>query len=388
MLSIYRRHRRACPHRNQGRKYRRCQCPIWADGFLGGQEIRKSLGLRDWARAQDKVREWEAENRQTVEQAQPVTLSEATEKFLADAEARKLNESTIYKYKLLFSRLKDFATRLGLRFLCELADVDKLSQFRAEWKDGPRSSLKKLERLWAFFHFAERRKWVEGNPARELKAPKVTLRPTMPFTRDEMIAILAAADELLSEKQPHGKDNARRLRALILLLRYSGLRISDAVRCSTEQIVDGKLRLYTQKTGTPVYCPLPDFVVTELELIPGMSTRFWFWTGNGKLQTAVCDWQARLLEVFEKANIKGGHAHRFRDTFAVELLLAGVPIERVSVLLGHSSIRVTEKHYSPWVKARQDQAEADVRRTWVQDPVVLLAGKGTPEVHAPEGKPN
>jgi integrase len=36
------------------------------------------------------------------------------------------------------------------------------------------------------------------------------------------------------------------------------------------------------------------------------------------------------------------------------------------VLLGHSSIKVTEKHYSPWVRARQEQIEADVRRTWEQ----------------------
>jgi hypothetical protein len=34
------------------------------------------------------------------------------------------------------------------------------------------------------------------------------------------------------------------------------------------------------------------------------------------------------------------------------------------VLLGHSSIKVTERHYSPWVRARQEQLEADVRRTW------------------------
>jgi len=59
-----------------------------------------------------------------------------------------------------------------------------------------------------------------------------------------------------------------------------------------------------------------------------------------------------------------GHAHRFRDTFAVELLKAGVPMERASVLLGHSSIKVTERHYSPWLRARQEQLEADVRRTW------------------------
>ena len=65
----------------------------------------------------------------------------------------------------------------------------------------------------------------------------------------------------------------------------------------------------------------------------------------------------------------------------MELLLAGVPLERVSVLLGHSSIKVTEKHYSPWVRARQEQLEADLERSWAHDPIVLAATKGTPEVH-------
>ena len=63
-----------------------------------------------------------------------------------------------------------------------------------------------------------------------------------------------------------------------------------------------------------------------------------------------------------------------RDTFAIELLLVGVPMERVSMLLGHQSIRITERHYSPWVRARQEQLEEDVRRTWGGEM------KGTPQV--------
>jgi len=39
-------------------------------------------------------------------------------------------------------------------------------------------------------------------------------------------------------------------------------------------------------------------------------------------------------------------------------------MERVPVLLGHSSIKVMERYYSPWVRARQEQLEADVRRSW------------------------
>ena len=84
--------------------------------------------------------------------------------------------------------------------------------------------------------------------------------------------------------------------------------------------------------------------------------------------------------------------NRFRDTFAVELLLSGVPIERVSILLGHSSVRITEKHYAPWVRDRQVQLEADVRRTRSTDLTLDLAQqsetKSTPEVRGKTARPN
>ena len=53
----------------------------------------------------------------------------------------------------------------------------------------------------------------------------------------------------------------------------------------------------------------------------------------------------------------------------MELLLDGMPSERVSVLLGHSSVKITERHYAPWVQARQAQLEADLARAWRNDPI-------------------
>lgn len=120
------------------------------------------------------------------------------------------------------------------------------------------------------------------------------------------------------------------------------------------------------KTGVPVYTVLPDSVVKALEATPRVTPKLYFRTGQGKPETAVKDWQAKLRHVFDLTGLEKGQgnsvAHRFRDTFSVELLLAGVPIERVSILLGHSSVRITERHYSPWVRSRQEQLEADVRR--------------------------
>jgi integrase len=69
-----------------------------------------------------------------------------------------------------------------------------------------------------------------------------------------------------------------------------------------------------------------------------------------------------------------------RDTFAVEMLLAGVPLEQVAMLLGHKSVKITEKHYAPWVKARQEQLAANVRKAWN----VLDTGKQTAKRKSPK----
>jgi integrase/recombinase XerD len=387
MLTIYRRHKKACGHRKDGRKYRGCDCPIWAQGTLSGERIRESLDLCSWTKANELVHKWEAAGTRHAQEAEAITVEQAREQFLADARARKLAEQTIYKYTLLFRQLKGFAERRGLRFLAEL-NVETLSAFRQEWKDGPRASAKKLERLRAFLRFCERRKWIAENPAADLKPPKVTVRPTLPFGKDEMIRILAATGEYGRIAAHNAKGNAVRLRSFVLLMRYSGMRISDCVGLSQDRIQGNRLLLYTAKTGVPVYCVLPDFVVSALASMPRTTERYPFWTGAGSLVTAVKVWETRMRRLFKLAKIPGGHSHQFRDTFAVELLLAGVPMERVSILLGHQSIRITERHYAPWVRSRQEQLEADLERTWAADPVALLESDSTPQVHGETSHPN
>jgi len=377
MLTAYRRHIKTCRHRAEGRKYRRCRCPIWTDGFIGRKEIRKTLNTRNWEKAQEIIRDWEAEGRQATE-PEPVTIENAWKEFIADAWARNLREPTVYKYDLLSRQMAKFATEQGVRFLRQL-DLAMLRKFRATWPNENLGALKKLEYLRVFFRFAHESRWLEENPARQLERPQVKQLPTMPFDSNQMVNILAACEKY-GMKCRGGKykprENARRIRAFVLLLRHSGLRIGDAVTLERSRITGDKLFLYTAKTGTPVYVPLPDFVLTTLAAVPKISERYFFWLGESKRDSATGDWQRALKGVFKEAKVPDGHAHRFRDTFAVGLLQAGVPMDRVSVLLGHSSIKVTEKHYSPWVRARQELLEADVRRTWE-----ALPGQGAAAVN-------
>jgi site-specific recombinase XerD len=355
---------------------------IWADGVLGEKETRLSVGTRDWTKAQKTVRDWEVSEK-IVEDTAAVTLAVAWTALLADLKTR-VSYETLRKYKTLESQMTAWGNDRGLKLLSEF-DLDALSQFRQTWKDSQRTASKKVERLRALFSFALDRRWVTENPAKKIKLPKLSLCPTMPLTHEEMVKILAACDGLQASAQPSARLGAHRVKTLILLMRYTGLRVSDAVTFSTDRLNGKKIFLYTAKTGVPVYSILPDFVLRELDATPRVTETNYFWSGNGKRQTAVCDWQGKIKHVFELAGISKGMgnavSHRFRDTFSVELLLAGVPIERVSILLGHQSVRITEKHYSPWVRSRQEQLEADVRNAWANDATLKMTG--TKEVQIP-----
>lgn len=131
---------------------------------------------------------------------------------------------------------------------------------------------------------------------------------------------------------------------------------------------------------------LPPLVVKELAATPRVTDKLYFCSGNGELETAVKDWQAKIRTLFDLAGVDRGTnfmvSHRLRDTFAVECLLAGVPLERVSILLVHSTVKVTERHYAPWTQKRQQQLEADLRAMWATDE------QGTKEVQPQNRRPN
>lgn len=389
MLTIYRRHIKTCAHRSEGRKYRRCRCPVWVDGFLGREELRKSLTTRDWEKAQGIIREWEAEGLKPPEPTDNRLTLEATfDQYLADAESRQLGPAAIYKRKLMQRQMTAFAHDRGVRYLGEF-DLKLLRDFRATWKNRNLSARKKLEQLRGFLRFWVRAGELVGNAALELDVPIVKQPPTLPFERDEMARILYACDHLYTDNYRRvGQPNAKRIKALVLLLRYSGLRIGDAVTLPVSRIVNAKVFLRTAKTGTHITCPLPPIALDALEACPRTNPLYFFWTGQCSRGTVARDWHGKLAKLFDVAGIQKGHPHRFRDTFAVEQLLSGTPIDQVSALLGHSSVKITERHYAPWVKARQDQMEGSVIRSWELDPLLVQQPqnrtKGTAEVHGKE----
>lgn len=189
------------------------------------------------------------------------------------------------------------------------------------------------------------RKWIVENPVTGLKAPKVDRMPTLPFSDEEIAAILEACDRI-GNNNPREIQRARlRARALVLTLLYSGFRISDAVKLERAAVdmKTGRLLVRMMKTRAPLYIRLPQVALDALAAV-AVEAAYFFWSGKSKLCTAIGSARRSIDCVLKLAGVKDGHPHRFRDTFSVALLQNGADLRTVQLLLGHSPIRTTEKH--------------------------------------------
>lgn len=88
---------------------------------------------------------------------------------------------------------------------------------------------------------------------------------------------------------------------MVLLLCCSGLRIQDAACLERARLVHDKLFLYQQKTGMPVYCPLPPLVVEKLKTVQNDDEQFFFYDGTSQPQRMVKSWDRIFQKVFATA---------------------------------------------------------------------------------------
>jgi site-specific recombinase XerD len=362
MYSLYRRHERktenqpGCRFARNGVRSIKCSCPVWIYGEdAKGKMQRYSLRTRSWTMAQGRLLEIEGGGaRPKPAVARP--LADAVKAFLDDCRARKLAASTLVSYTNTLGHLTAFFPGRDLTDV----NLDALTGFRSARLVTANTSGKEIQTMRAFFRFCLDRDWIPKNPAKPLKTPKSDLPPTMPFSDEEVERILAAC-EMIDNNNPREIARARlRARAMVLTMLYAGFRISDAIKLRRAALdtKTGQLLIRMMKTGAPLYVRLPQIALDALAALP-VESQYFFWSGKSKLSCAVGSARRTIDCVLGHAGVLDGHPHRFRDTFSVGLLAGGADLRTVQLLLGHTSIKTTEKHYAPFVRSMQralDQA--------------------------------
>jgi site-specific recombinase XerD len=357
MLTIQRRHSQRCPNHNKppDRKETRCRCPLWATGMVDSRRVRLSLKTRDLQRAARRLTEME----DRIAGKPRKTIGDAVAAFHAQHEGK--GGETKRKYKRILHFLSDFCSNSSINYLDQVGveSMDRYTLWRAKtgW-----AWVKEVELLTQFFEFCRDRGWMTTNPARSLKRPKmIEANNIVPYTKQEIIAIIAACDQIGRTSYER-----RRARAMTLLMRYAGLRISDVVTLSRVHISGVRLEKRAIKNNRMIRLELPSSVIEALEMLPqpkaaAEQDRRYFAKDTATLRSLVKGAWRTMSAVFKQAGVKDAHPHRFRHTLASELLGKGGTLGEVAAILGDTAATIS-RYYAKWTPEYQNRQDVLIRK--------------------------
>ena len=289
-----------------------------------------------------------------------MTLNEAIEIFLT-ARTGEIAASTVTWYR---SHLGALAVALGDREL-EAISLDDLRAWRltvvthsscydshpyrpAEESHGLSRSTQhdRVMVCRILFGWLMAENLISVNPATRLVAPPVPRKQEPKALRDEDIrALHAAAVE-------HGLD---REHALVHCLAETGARVAGIanLRLTGVDLVKGELVVTEKGNKTrQVYLLEAGCAALQawLQVRPEVDHDFVFTGRSGTQLTTTGIYQA-LRRLADLAGVDRANPHSFRHAFARGMLDAGLSLEAVSDLMGHSSIVVTAESYAVWTKS-------------------------------------
>ena len=395
VITIFVRHSAGCKY--EGEEFsKRCRCRKHLRWSKDGKQHRRGANTRSWEEAERVKRDLEdliAGRKPTLQPSdKSKSIENATSLFIKDKKVQGVSDNTLQKYTLLLKRLCVYGEKHQVHTVQGI-NRELLTGFCSTWEEMYTSAItrsKTREKLRSFLRYCYEAQWLP----RVLEVPKIQISEedepeTQPLTPEEYKLLLKSIPGAISKGDPRRKtesNTGRRgfddednlcfvVHTFIECMCWSGLAIRDALtlpRTSLEQDSKKVYRIITKrkKTGNAVSVPIPRPVADAMLKAHALNSnpKYFFWTGNGKPQSATSNWGQRYISpVFKAAGIESDGnmvSHRLRDTFAVHLLEKGTPMEELSRLLGHKSIRITEKHYAKWSKLRQDRADGFVLNSW------------------------
>ena len=308
-------------------------------------------------------------------------MKETIEKFLLHLRnERNASSHTLRNYRSDLEQFRAYLAipdRKGRVAEPRLADVDHLliREYLGHLYNQNRqktSVARKLAALRSFFKFCVREGWLEENPARMVRTPRLPQRlPAVP-TAEQVnrfldtcaeMPVVAGKGPASAERDVQARRLIRRDRALLELLYASGLRASELVGLDLRDIDRREQMLRVRGKGRKERLvpfggkaaeALDRYQEVREELLHARkgreATEAVFLNQQGKrlgtrsLQQLVKKY-SRLFDPNWDL-----HPHAFRHAFATHLLTEGADLRSIQELLGHRSLSTTQKYTSVSIK--------------------------------------
>lgn len=224
---------------------------------------------------------------------------------------------------------------------------------------SPRSQARKLASLRAFYHFLELRGRIERSPARDIPSPRFFRPLPQPVAPLDMEKILTgAANDDSAGRQTLQRFLAARNRAIAELLYSSGMRVAELLALQSEQISalpeqlkirgkGGRDRIVfigsKARQALRIYLRQREAFVAERKVALLSANRGPLFLNPGARALSDRGLRFALRGLAQRLALrKRLYPHRFRHSFATDLLNGGADIRAVQELLGHSSLSTTQ----------------------------------------------
>lgn len=259
-----------------------------------------------------------------------ITLERGFSEVLKDRNLQGYDSKTMYMYNQAFEMLYDLRNK-------NVSDIrpDDLSKVFAEKCEGlsPGSYNVRHQYCSSIFSYFVSRDWILKSPMKKVPKKK-TVRNSFPFfwTVEQVNSIL---------------DNAQtpEHRITWALMAFAGLRKSEAANLKDSDIYEGYIHLIG-KGNKMAKVPISSRLKKELEIygkpLPGLKSL------SSHVKTAA---KAAKIEFQGEAT-----NHRFRHSFASNLIRAGADIKSVQLLMRHENIEITLNTYAHLLGADLEKA--------------------------------
>ncbi len=218
--------------------------------------------------------------------------------------------------------------------------VSRYKVLRNDEGAAPASVNRELSMLSKAFNLAIKEwEWLKDNSASSVPKEKENNERDRWLTKDEEKEILENSPEWL--------------RDIIIFALNTGLRLQEflSLEWSRVNLVRRTILIKETKNGSPKTLPLNKIaldVLNQRSKVKSIKNDYVFFNSNGKkINPHVL--RTSFYTVLEKVGVENLWLHGLRHTFATRLAQADVDLYKISKLLGHKDIKMTQRysHHCP-----------------------------------------